>query len=285
MTREEAVRKAQKQSFANQQGGVTIPARKLRDMVRIQLGFQPLGISSRPIDGGGTEILVANYYAPAVVRCEVTRDDAGLHFAVSHIRGAKGSTRCFPDISMPSGANRMQCAVRHPDGRVLVLRNGDHDFFALRQLPDGGWQFDGMYPLPEVGENQMVHSAVVYDEAGLHWLNTIESDIDCRNWQRRTYNITGRRAAFASEREGRSWVYGIAESETGVECTVTDFRCANKVHGIYLDDDLFVPDVCGSGIALLADGSALVATYGESFPEAFNGRPGELVYIPARLLK
>ncbi|MDO8499632.1 MAG: hypothetical protein Q7S66_03155 [bacterium] len=285
--REDAHRKAHAQSFANQESRRTIPAKKLGRIVRIRMGFQPFGITSSVNADGTDKVLIANYYGPAIVRTIVSKDEAGLHFAVNHIRGAEGSMRCFPDVQR--GANRMQVAVRHPNGDVLVLRNGDDDFYALRLIDGGGFRFEGKFDIAVHKVNQMVHSAAMVGDL----LVTIESEIKAAtaDWCRRVYGPTEDDQLHpifgltGDDVPSARWRYGIAaSSDPKKHWTVTDFRSEEK-HGVYLGDDLVVPGICGSGLAILTDGSMLVSVYGESFPEPFNGRPGELVYIPAALLK
>ena len=72
----EAYLAAMAKSYANQEGEVTIPADQLDRIVEITLGFQPLGISSRPSsDGVGDDVLVAAYFEPAICLAKVTRDE------------------------------------------------------------------------------------------------------------------------------------------------------------------------------------------------------------------
>lgn len=90
-------------SYSNQQGGITIPAEELNDIVTITLGFQPMGIASKSIDNG-TRIAIAAYFEPAICLVNVKLDQEGLQFQINWIRGVQHGierVRLFPDIFQP----------------------------------------------------------------------------------------------------------------------------------------------------------------------------------------
>lgn len=280
---------AMAKSYANQEGGVTIPADQLDRIVEVQLGFQPLGISRRHAESDD-DILVAAYFEPAVLSAKVARDEKGLHFAVNWIRGCNHgiqSVRLFPDVSQPGGANRAQCVFYGPDGQnVWVNRNGERDFFVLHppNQQGGRWTLVGkvILPLPKPNEHQMVHSATLTEKGQII---TTESVGDLSAWTMERYSF---KQDGEIKWEGSSdiapWCYGIAVRD-GKVWTVTDYRAEQTSHGIYRNNEQVVHGVCGNGIAFLSDGSALVTRYGQSYPGCFNGIPGALIYVPTAMLE
>lgn len=272
-------------SYANQVGGLTVPTTLLHEHVEIPLGFQPLGISSDEKD----RIAIAAYFEPAVCLAEVTRDDQGLHLAVTWVRGAKHgiqSVRLFPDISQPGGANRAQTVNFGQSGELLVSRNGGREFFVLTDDGSDKRTLTGLRTLPTGEISRTVHSATL-DKDGT--LRTVESAADLQGWAMHTYDSDG----DGFRERGTSlplpdWTYGIGvKAEDTRPWLVTDFR-AKDPHGIYRMDDkgeleLVVPDVWGTGICFLSDGSALVSRYGQGHSAPFNGVPGALIYVPASL--
>ncbi len=274
-------------SYANQEGGITIPADRLSEIVEIPLGFQPMGICAKPA-GDGDDIAIADYFGPAICRSYVKRDEKGLNFAVNWIRGAKHgieNVRLFPDVASPGGANRAQTVNFGPVGTLWVSRNAGREFFVLSPDVKCGWRLVEKVALPDSVRMVMVHSALLdFDR-----LYTIESSDDLSGWVRVVYRITLMNdfaPPFRVERESmREWFYGGVAWKIGT-FVVTDFRAALP-HGIYdVSGDsprLIVPGVWGTGICFLSDGSALVSRHGQSHSAAFNGLPGALIYVPARM--
>ncbi len=288
MSMTDAYLTAMKASYANQEGGITIPADQLDSVVEIPLGFQPMGIASRPNTDGGDEVVIAAYYEPAICTAVVKRDDQGLHFAVSWIRGVDHgiqSVRLFPDLFQPGGANRAQTVNFGPDGTLWVSRNAERDFYVLSP-PEAGkdrWRLIKKVTLPTL-DAMMVHSALVTGER----LYTIESNGELNLWSYCAYAIEAdQKPALDKESRVSSWFYGIGIAGNGHIVAVTDYR-AKTPHGIYDIEDtnheqLLIPDIWGNGICFLSDGSALVPRYGQSPSGAMNGMPGALVYVPANL--
>ena len=66
MTRTEAYFMAASQSFARQTRQLTIPQEALGDIFVQELGYQPLGIASKPLGDGRDLVVIADYFAPAV---------------------------------------------------------------------------------------------------------------------------------------------------------------------------------------------------------------------------
>ncbi|OGH72374.1 MAG: hypothetical protein A2921_04480 [Candidatus Magasanikbacteria bacterium RIFCSPLOWO2_01_FULL_43_20b] len=279
---------AMAKSYSNQEGGIMIPADQLDQVVEIPLGFQPLGISSRPSpDGAGDDVLIAAYFEPAICRALVTRDENGLHFNVDWIRGVNHgiqSVRLFPDISQPGGANRAQCVFWGPDGNVWVSRNGERDFYVLSppDKPDGRWTLTSKVILPSDDKGDQIHAGHMDSDGVIY---TIESTQSPDKWRRRYYERRDDRWLQAELGICATLTYGLAKEPDGTVWTISDFRSNNLAKGLYYENRLVVPDICGNGIAFLSDGSALVARYGQSYPGCFNGIPGALVYVPAAMLK
>lgn len=280
--------KAMHLSYVNQEGGITVPAEALNQIVEIPFGgSQPLGICGRRI-AGGDEIFIASYFEPAICSAKVTRDEAGLQFKVSWIRSVdygKKSIRIFPNVFRAGGANRLQTVNTDEFGNLWVSRNGERKFFVFSPpvVEGGRWQFTGkVMCLPRSNsrrEYSFVHSALL---AG-PYLYTIEGAVG-ENWKLLHYVVEKTEIVRAD----LSWPvgeyrYGIGmrPSDSGF-WTVTDVR-SKEPHGIYRDGELRIPGVEGNGIYFLQDGSALVTRYGQSYPGCFNGIPGALIYVPSRL--
>lgn len=284
-----AYRAAMAASYANQTGGITVPVASLNEIVEIPLGFQPLGISS--VRGPKDLIAIAAYFEPAVCLAEVTCDDQGLHFAVSWVRGANHgiqSVRLFPDISQPGGANRAQTVNFGPQGELLVSRNGGREFYVLTHGDGGRRIITGLRILPDGGVARTVHSSTL-DSNGM--LLTVESAADLTGWALHTYCPDGNGwKASGNPVPLQDWVYGIGRrNRDDSGWLVTDFR-ASVPRGIYRmaeggTPELVVPEIWGTGICFLLDGSALVARYGQSHSDPFNGVPGALIYVPAILFQ
>lgn len=284
---------AMKKSYTSQEGGITIPATEVENIVTIPLGFQPLGIASQYLNGKD-RIAIAAYFEPAVCLAEVDRDHRGLHFRVSWIRGADHgvqSIRLFPDVSQPAGANRLQTVNFGPNDTIWITRNSERYFYILSPPIPGTnrWTLTGKVTLPDYcKEYHRLESAVIDLAAGK--IYTIETTADLEHWHFSPYIVTGGSIKLFSNIEGiklQSWVYGIGVSPSNEHCWfITDFR--SKVEkGIYHGSDHApaIPNIYGNGICFLSDGSALVTRYGQASPGAFNGEPGALIYIPARLFK
>lgn len=262
----EAYKAAMAKSYANQEGGVTIPADQLDQVVEIQTGFQPLGVCARPLVDGSDKVAIACYFEPAVCLANVKRDEKGIHFVVSHIRGINHgiqSVRLFPDIFQAGGANRAQCVLHGFEGNILVSRNGERDFYVLSwpDQPNGRWTLTAKLTLPANGEMVMLHAADRIDEDTVFM--TVESKADLTSWHLCQYRVSTRGIETTEEPMPMpDYTYGITVRD-GKVWTITDFR-SSAPHGIYCGDRLAVPEVCGTGLAFLSDGSALVARYGQS---------------------
>ncbi len=269
---------AQKKSYANQTGGITIPTDELNGIVEISLGFQPLGISS-----SGNRIAIAAYFEPAICLAEINTDENGMHFKVSWIRGVNNgisSVRLFPDMLIWGEANRAQTVNFGPNGTLWVTRNADRKFFILTpsDSPGGRWTLTGSITLPENSGMAYIHSALLLPE--LDTLYLIESSGDGNEWRLGIYSSVDDTIICGSSDAVKPYTYGIGSAKNGL-FTISDFR--TEEHGIYKYGKLVLPDIYGNGICLLPDGSALVTRYGQASPGCFNGEPGKLIYIPKHL--
>lgn len=276
-------------SYANQKGGITIPADQLNGIVRIPLGFQPLGIAS-----SNNQIAIAAYFEPAICLAKVNRDNRGLHFKVNWIRGVNHgitSVRLFPDMLIFGEANRAQTVNFSLNGALWVSRNADREFFILLppidseaspNTPEGRWTLTDKLTL-SAEFNEMVHSALLSKDK---LLTTAEANFPFKEWYLCRYNAIN--GELKERKNILPWMYGIGEkSDDDGFYLISDFRHKQKLgsrrNGIYLNTELVVPDVYGNGICFLNDGSALVSRYGQASPGAFNGEPGQLVYVPKDL--
>jgi len=275
--------KAMLLSYSNQEGGVTIAHDQLDQIVEIPLGFQPLGISNQ-IGESNDEILIVAYFEPAICCANVRRDDQGIHFAIDWIRGVNHgiqSVRLFPNICQASGANRAQCVVHGFEGTIWVSRNNERDFYVLSRpnKPNDRWTIKAKLPLPTNGDMKMLHATEIRNNQ----LVTMESRADLtEDWQQCNYSFsTTGDIKVNGIQPIPDWTYGIGFRRNDImPWSITDFRSLIP-HGIYYGDKLIVPEVCGTGITFLSDGSALVTRYGQSYPGCFNGIPGALIYVPA----
>lgn len=282
-TQEQAYWEASKQSYANQLGGVTIPADRLNEIVEISVGFQPLGICGSPRDDGD-QVAIASYFHPAIFTAHVWHDD-GLHFEVEWIRRVNHgiqSVRLFPDVSQPSFANRADTVNFDEKGNLWVTRNSERDFYILSppaSKEKGRWTLTNKVTLPiQESGYEGINSALLADNLIL----TIESAGDLKRWSICVYGRED--LGLKSRVSSKPWRYGLAlRGRSTVPCTVTDFRSRER-HGIYRGKLLVVPNVEGNGIYFLSDGSALVTRYGESHPSPL-GIPGALLYVPARFFE
>jgi len=282
--REAMHRKEMARSYRNQEGGITIPSEELDGIVKISLGFQPLGIASN-FSGGVDKIAMAAYFEPAICTAIVTRNEGGLHFKVDWIRGVQHgiqSVRLFPDILQSSGTNRLQTVNFGPDGTLWVTRYGEPDFFVLTPPEaEGRWTLTDKLTLPTP---EVVHSALLSQST----LFTVESSGGPGQWTLKTYRLEGGQFTKVFDPISISdSLFGVGRRRTDdASWLVTDFQYSNT-HGIYRvtesEAELIVGEVDGMGITFLSDGSALVTRYGQSYPGAFNGIPGTLIYVPATL--
>lgn len=269
---------AQKKSYANQTGGITIPANELNGIVEISLGFQPLGISS-----SGNKIAIAAYFEPAICLAEISNDENGMHFKVNWIRGVNHgilSVRLFPDMLIWGEANRAQTVNFGPNGTLWITRNADREFFILTpsDSPGGRWTLTNSITLPENHGMAYIHSALLLH--GLDTIYSIESSDDGNEWRLGVYSMVDGKIISGSNDIIEPYTYGIGTIDGLL--TISDFRA--KEHGIYRYGKLILPDIYGNGICFLPDGSALVTRYGQASPGCFNGEPGKLIYIPKHLL-
>lgn len=270
---------AQKKSYANQTGGITIPPDELGGIVEISLGFQPLGISS-----SGNRIAIAAYFEPAICLADINVDENGMHFNVNWIRGVNHgirSVRLFPDMLIWGEANRAQTVNFGPNGTLWITRNADREFFILTpsDSPGGRWTLTDTIKLPENQNLAFLHATLLQTE--YNTLYTIESSNDIEEWQFSIYSVVDGKITCGSSDIINPYIYGIG-IQNGKLTTISDFRA--KEHGIYRYGKLILPDIYGNGICFLNDGSALVTRYGQASTGCFNGEPGKLVYIPKHLL-
>jgi hypothetical protein len=273
-------------SYANQQGGITVPPEELEDICWIPLGFQPLGISSQPTPVGDT-VAIAAYFEPAVCLCRVWRDELGLHFDTNWIRGViNGVTRVrmFPDMSMPSMANRMQTAVLVGD-EIWISRNCERTFYVITpgMQINAPWMTKKCFTLPGSG---LVHSAWIdpdcYSqmEKGPITLHTMESGPDCKNWTMWSYDIWegGDIKSHNFTSEYPEWTYGLP-GDWGLQSQ------KGSTPGLQHRTNARVPiDAPGCGCCILSDGAFLVSHHGQHGTGPFNGNPGYLIYVPSHLL-
>ena len=276
---------AQSLSYGQQQGELEVLL--TGGILEIPLGFQPLGISSRPADSSTDMIAIAAYFEPAVclARVQTKGDTLTLSFKVSWIRAVRNGcedVRMFPRILEPAGANRAETVNFAADGSLWVSRNAERVFFVMEPPKEQGglWNLVEKISLPENGVMSMVHSALLVPDT----LHTIESNAALDQWKMFQYSLDGRKVLEPKLVAGLPpWTYGIAfKGKREGTYAVTDFR-SERPHGVYRGGYIAVPGVAGNGICFLSDGSALVTRYGQGHPGCFNGVPGALLYVPASL--
>ena len=294
-TREEmqrAILAARALSYTNQGKETIIPADKLKEKFTFFLGFQPSGISSENIGLLDNRVLITNYYAPAVCISNVFEDEQGLRFQHSWVRGVNHgvcSVRLFPDTP-PGDNNRAICAFFDVNGNLLALRNADRIFYLHTPPKENGgrWTLSNKINVPERSNEVMWVESVACDPIS-GTLYTIESN-EVNYSRLRSY--AGNNVLKPTQLDFSLPVsmYGIG-IHAGKLWFVTDFRSEAK-HGIYswqegdVELKLVIPEVCGSGIAFLKNGSALVPEYGESRPGPLGGgEPGSLTYFPVSMFK
>jgi len=268
---------AQAQSYANQGNIFTIPAKMLRSIFTIPLGFQPLGIASR-----GNRIAIAAYFEPAICLADITSDDTGLHFKLEWIRGVrhgKKSVRLFSNFLIKSEANRAQTVNFETADSLWVSRNGDRTFFKICRSAEGcGWVLSReKKTLPGQG---MMHSALLRNDI----METIESTVSLKTWSHCQYDWPSLNQMTTAECE--PFTYGIAFYDDGINTpwVITDYRIATSRKGICYGNRLIVPGIYGNGLCFLPDESMLVTRYGQASGGPFNGEPGALIYVPAALI-
>lgn len=269
---------------------LVIPPEALTGVVEIPVGCQPLGIASRLLPDGTSEIAVADYYTPAILRFRVRRDDQGLHFrrlpsldVVTH-----GVERCrlFPEPALGSGVARAQTV--NFDGRAIIV-SPNYAKRMFRFVPDGdSWALIGAVDLPS-SRHHSLHAALLGDEV----LWTIEGGAAADNLFLCQYLLESGQLASVNEWAlPGDFVYGIARGPNGGLLLVTDYRSnlnlgllvattsASVVSCRLVDVPGF--DGTGNGVTVLPDGAALVTQY--NIGRGVFGAPGKLVYIPAHLL-
>ena len=196
------------------------------------------------------------------------------------------SVRLFPDVLRDSDINRTQTVNFGPNGTLWIPRNGDPErsFFVLPPPQNTGdkWSLTDKILLPPDGDDMaMIHSALW--EHKTNRIFTIKSSADVNEWQSTIYSVADEKTLFYNSSDRiEPFTYGITLTNYGL-LTVTNFRSTKK-HGIYLYQNLAVPDVFGNGITSLSDGSVLVSVYGQTCPGPFNGVPGMLLYISKKQL-
>lgn len=277
-----AYEQAQAKSYCNQQGGITIPAEKLGEIIEIIMGSHPLGIAHREFDGK-EQLVFASYWEPSLCLVDVFQDETGLHLKPTWIRNVNHGTeivRIFPGRPQFGDLPRAQTVNFAPDGCLWASRNGDRQFIVLQPPTKarGCWTAIKWLNLPGEG---MVHSALLIKGR----LITTESTLDLKKWRFCNYFIEQQKDnlffSLAEKRDEPPFTYGIAK-RSGRFWTVTDFR-SKEPTGIYEDGEIKVAGIHGNGLCFLKDGSAVVSRYGHGHPGPFNGIPGALIYIPAQL--
>jgi len=301
---EQALQAARALSYINQGEEDIIPEEKLGEMVTFPLGFQPSGIThtgkiwyhESNKNAWYEEVLVVNYYAPAVCIATLFFNKNKLQsIANEWIRGAKHgifSVRLFPDTPQ-GGNNRGICAFLDGSRNLYIVRNESRNLF-LHTPPKGEnkrWTLTKKIDVPPRSTNECLWiKSIAYDFRG-PVICTIESnEVDSARLRSyimgKDYSLTPTDLDF----ELPINMYGI-DMHAEKLWFVTGFRSKAKP-GIYSwqEDDaalkLVIPDIYGNGIVLLKNGSALVTEYGESRPGPFGGgQPGSLTYIPASMFE
>lgn len=284
-----AYEQAMKQSYSMQENSITIPADRLDEVVEIPLGFQPLGISSQGMLNA-TKVAIAAYFESAVCLVDVPDDRSnGLQMNVNWIRGADHgveSVRLFPNQAYVGGANRCFQAIFDRSNADIWVNRSDREFYRLLSpnQPGGRWRVTEKLVLQEATDGVVrgVHSATFIADGSLM---VIEGTLAAQELRLANYNRSGVPVGTSTgDLPGSDFIYGLGNgSPDGLPRFVTDVRCKSTLLGIYQGKRLVVPGICGTGICFLNDGSALVTQYGQAYPGPFNGQPGKLVYIPARL--
>jgi hypothetical protein len=195
------------------------------------------------------------------------------------------SIRIFPNILKSAGANRMQTVNFGPDDELWVTRSADRKIFILSPpAREGGrWSLSGSVLIPRVSYNAVfVHSAKL--SLFGHLLTVIESDAGLDHWGINEYDVRGRRVKFIRYVHDVSpHVHGLVlRSQSDHYFMVTD--CISRKCGVLLDDRVILDGIYGMGLCVIGNGDIIVSKYGQNTPGPFNGEPGQLIYIPGKLL-
>ena len=288
----EAYKKSHLATFAKVPNSFTLPADKLSQIYVKQLHYQPAAIVSRPIKGGD-EVLIADYFGPGICRAKVTHNKKGLSFVyewVSFVKHGTDNVRLFPWHCLPGGANHCETVNFGKGNTIWISRNGERDFFMLspikgiKKSEPVKMEITKKITLPPHSDTEFsVQSTLFYDSLIVTLENSTRVPENEEDWQWRCcfYNLDENSANYINGKDISPWMYGIAYKAKEYEhiWLGTDHNCI-KPHGIYCDNTLVVPDVCGQGLCFLSDGSMLVAGY-----NVHAQLPGALIYVPADMLK
>ncbi|KKW22544.1 MAG: hypothetical protein UY65_C0022G0008 [Parcubacteria group bacterium GW2011_GWA2_51_12] len=266
------------------------------------MGWQTMGIVSRPREDGWDEVALAVYNMPAIwvyrvkvennfMRMSVHRTHAGV------MHGSK-SVRMFPNVRDDFGTNRMFTANFFGDG--LLYNRGDGQFFLSRPPSSGASKWELQEQAFSIDTAEGIGSALFVQQR--QKLFTIQSpaDVDAP-WSLCEYDyFGGRRFADGKRSPISPYRYGLVVDGSDI-WTITDVRGTILVEeelrrlgkkrelvlpGIYRGDDLVVSGPIGNGLCFLQNGGAIVSTYGAEFPgECGLGRPSTLSYLPPKFFR
>lgn len=258
----------------------------------IPLGFHPYGINSKPTGDGGDRVAIADYFGPAVCTLEIRVTDEALQFTnVSFVHGAWYGPlryRVFPPPVPPMDANRCTIALWSFDDMLWVSR-GQRELFVL--MPSGEtpkttheqkigtrWDCSKRIPLPSADNFPSLVSASFIDGN----LRTIEADSSYDGWETALYEFNGAKLNTIARSPIRKWSQGVVQcgKEPGKIITVTNGLEKSRDIGVYMDEQLLVPSVSGTGICALSNGGLLISRYGQEEGGPFKGVTGALLYVP-----
>lgn len=267
---------AQKQSYKR------IPGQRLiatadqvagNEPVEVTLSWQPLAISYDP---ESDRVAIASYFHPAVCLGSLMTDENGnLVMKEKWVRGADGTSRLFPSDETHSRCQTASLVA----GDLWVTRSGERRIFVLAPPSEEGarWKLRRRIEFPGDLDGSMIHSLTILSEDELV---TIESDARLNDWYLSRYEVLSNGSLGKLEEDETffpPYTYGYCETSRG--WTITDSR-STVDHGIYVDDELVIPNITGTGITFPfpGDGSCLVTRYGDE-----DGLPGALIYLPERM--
>jgi len=272
--------------------------------LRIELGSQPLGCCHVI----GNTFAVIFYFEPCILFFELKSN--GELIEVGAIRGVDclgQSFRLFPPwaATRPYNHPRGQTVNLGPKATMVVSANASRTFYAINPpglMSEEGepWRFTNAFTLPDHddGKYRFVHAAHI---DGFGNITTVESTGDLiLPWWHCTYSWPGGHRPVKLESakpqlDNLYYLYGIGKRRgEEVPWFVTDSRCEHQ-RGLYRGDDLIIPEITGTGVCFLDDGTCIVTEYGcekrhrtgdsiIAHRKSGGGDPGSITIIPAACL-
>lgn len=277
----------------------TIPADKMGEIAPFlsplgSIGFQPISIAAHPTEPD--TFAIANYFAPAIVFIKiVVTDDGGLELKKiggigRSIQPSGKRLRLFPSqVDDGSDGKRIQTLAFHPDRptELLIARAGETDgLFRLVQTGENEWHtlpnkliFEGDHP----ADHYIEDIATVLRN---HYIYIARSKQDGSNSWLEIYDLDGKLMPNLIVQDlppKTPWIEGIAIHDGYIYYSTGSWNGLKVPPGIYRGDELVVPDICGNGLAFLADGSLLITQYNDGLGDL--GSPGYIYRVPAAMLE